>query len=164
MKSKWSQMLGEHGLEDDEDGQDSIKQALLETSPILLGTAMPLSTLVKDRTFRHHCGCVDPAHGARVPRVQERHSVLAHSQESRGSLRALGALQRVPVRHRLPVHLRQRQQLGDQDVDRYRLAHRVVEDPEVHGRAGIPSTIRKPVFNPTLRCNGTKRSSVSYRR
>ncbi|KAH7732254.1 cleft lip and palate transmembrane protein 1 [Aphelenchoides avenae] len=45
MKSKWSQVLGEHGLEDDEDGQDSIKQALLETSPILLGITVVVSIL-----------------------------------------------------------------------------------------------------------------------
>lgn len=37
MRGKWSQMFGGELFEDGDDDQDSIKQALLETSPVLLG-------------------------------------------------------------------------------------------------------------------------------
>uniref|UniRef100_A0A1I7V7D4 CP2 domain-containing protein n=1 Tax=Loa loa TaxID=7209 RepID=A0A1I7V7D4_LOALO len=37
MRGKWSQMFGGELFEDGDDDQDSIKQALLETSPLLLG-------------------------------------------------------------------------------------------------------------------------------
>lgn len=45
MRSKWSQMLGGEVFEDGDDDQDSIKQALLETNPILLGITIAVSIL-----------------------------------------------------------------------------------------------------------------------
>lgn len=37
MRGKWSQMLGSEMFEDNDDDQDAVKQALLETNPYLLG-------------------------------------------------------------------------------------------------------------------------------
>uniref|UniRef100_A0A915PQW2 Cleft lip and palate associated transmembrane protein n=1 Tax=Setaria digitata TaxID=48799 RepID=A0A915PQW2_9BILA len=45
MRGKWSQMLGGELFEDGDDDQDSIKQALLETSPVLLGLTITVSLL-----------------------------------------------------------------------------------------------------------------------
>ncbi|VDK69041.1 unnamed protein product [Onchocerca ochengi] len=45
MRGKWSQMFGGELFEDGDDDQDSIKQALLETSPLLLGLTITVSLL-----------------------------------------------------------------------------------------------------------------------
>jgi len=45
MRSKWSQMLGGEVFEEADDDQDTIKQALLETSPYLLGITVVVSIL-----------------------------------------------------------------------------------------------------------------------
>ncbi|KAK0397603.1 hypothetical protein QR680_002188 [Steinernema hermaphroditum] len=45
MRSKWSQMLGGDVMEEGEDDQDTIKQALLETSPYLLAITVIVSIL-----------------------------------------------------------------------------------------------------------------------
>uniref|UniRef100_A0AAF5PG69 Cleft lip and palate transmembrane protein 1 n=2 Tax=Wuchereria bancrofti TaxID=6293 RepID=A0AAF5PG69_WUCBA len=45
MRGKWSQMFGGELFEDGDDDQDSIKQALLETSPVLLGLTITVSLL-----------------------------------------------------------------------------------------------------------------------
>jgi Cleft lip and palate transmembrane protein 1 (CLPTM1) len=44
-RGKWSQMLGGDMMEDNDDDQDTIKQALLETNPILLGVTVAVSIL-----------------------------------------------------------------------------------------------------------------------
>lgn len=45
MRSKWSKMLGSDMFEESDDDQDTIKQALIETSPILLGITIVVSLL-----------------------------------------------------------------------------------------------------------------------
>uniref|UniRef100_A0A158PCR9 Cleft lip and palate associated transmembrane protein 1 n=1 Tax=Angiostrongylus cantonensis TaxID=6313 RepID=A0A158PCR9_ANGCA len=45
MRNKWSSMLGSEIFEQDDDDQDTIKQALMETSPILLVLTMIVSLL-----------------------------------------------------------------------------------------------------------------------
>uniref|UniRef100_A0A0N5AJI3 Cleft lip and palate transmembrane protein 1-like protein n=1 Tax=Syphacia muris TaxID=451379 RepID=A0A0N5AJI3_9BILA len=45
MRGKWSQMLGGEFFEESDEEQDSLKQALLETSPILLGVTAVVSIL-----------------------------------------------------------------------------------------------------------------------
>uniref|UniRef100_F1KWW5 Cleft lip and palate transmembrane protein 1 n=1 Tax=Ascaris suum TaxID=6253 RepID=F1KWW5_ASCSU len=45
MRGKWSQMLGGDMFEEGDDDQDSIKQALLETNPILLAVTIVVSIL-----------------------------------------------------------------------------------------------------------------------
>uniref|UniRef100_A0A1I8A149 Cleft lip and palate transmembrane protein 1 homolog n=1 Tax=Steinernema glaseri TaxID=37863 RepID=A0A1I8A149_9BILA len=45
MRSKWSQMLGGEIMEEGDDDQDTIKQALLETSPYLLAITVIVSIL-----------------------------------------------------------------------------------------------------------------------
>ncbi|VDN29483.1 unnamed protein product, partial [Gongylonema pulchrum] len=45
MRGKWSQMFGGELFENGDDDQDSIKQALLETSPVLLGLTFVVSLL-----------------------------------------------------------------------------------------------------------------------
>ncbi|KJH41702.1 cleft lip and palate transmembrane protein 1 [Dictyocaulus viviparus] len=45
MRSKWSSMLGGEVFEQDDDDQDTIKQALMETSPVLLVLTMVVSLL-----------------------------------------------------------------------------------------------------------------------
>jgi uncharacterized membrane protein len=45
MRGKWSQMLGGELFEESDADQDTIKQALLETSPVLLGVTIFVSIL-----------------------------------------------------------------------------------------------------------------------
>jgi hypothetical protein len=45
MRSKWSKMLGGDIFEENDDDQDTIKQALIETNPILLGITIVVSLL-----------------------------------------------------------------------------------------------------------------------
>ncbi|KAJ1362845.1 hypothetical protein KIN20_022540 [Parelaphostrongylus tenuis] len=45
MRNKWSSMLGGEVFEQDDDDQDTIKQALMETSPVLLALTMLVSLL-----------------------------------------------------------------------------------------------------------------------
>ena len=45
MRGKWSQMLGGDIFEESDADQDAIKQALIETSPVLLGVTIVVSIL-----------------------------------------------------------------------------------------------------------------------
>ena len=45
MRGKWSQMFGGELFEENDSDQDAIKQALIETSPVLLGVTMVVSIL-----------------------------------------------------------------------------------------------------------------------
>lgn len=45
MRGRWSQMLGGELFEESDSDQDAIKQALIETSPVLLGITIAVSIL-----------------------------------------------------------------------------------------------------------------------
>ncbi|VDK42065.1 unnamed protein product [Anisakis simplex] len=51
MRGKWSQMFGGEMFEGDDDDQDSIKQALLETNPVLLGKTLLIGLSVRSVLF-----------------------------------------------------------------------------------------------------------------